>query len=375
MSVVSASFSCRGHEKRIGVATTAADDASSKAAMMQAMLTMQTMILQRQQHSEDDLGCNLTIQRSGGNEKKRCLQAIFGTYSSGAPSLRRARAIQDDTAGSRVGSVEPPRTPSMDTQGSRVGSVEAPRTPSMNPQIALERTPSAASLLELMDADRPPPPLPPPLAPPVPPALPHPLALALPAPQTTPQSPIRAPQTQPEEEAVVPEVYTPQGNAKHAADMFDAFLARTSEKAELKKKEAAEKRWIEKQARALAAKAAAQAAKYEAVAMKVANKQAITDEEIAALKPAKEPEKEPAEPAKIKDASAEVASGCTKLSINHPQRVQRGISHEKSREQFLVRVPGFKSRAFIYKKTHWNAYASFQQAKDAAEAFFQSNAT
>ena len=180
---------------------------------------------------------------------------------------------------------------------------------------------------------------------------------------------------------MVPQDYTPEGNAKHSTDMFDAFLARTSEKADLKKKEAAEKRQIEKQAKALvdkeaaqAAKEAARAAKRETIAMKVANKQAITDEEIAALKPAEEPEKELAKkPAKIKDASAHVACGNTKLPVT--KKVRCRVDHEKTMQQFLVRVPGMKSKAFVYKKTHWNAYASLKLAKDAAEAYFQSKAT
>ena len=394
MSLVSAAFSCRGHEKRVGVATTAADaqDASSEAAMMQAMLMMQTMILQGgmqgRQDSEDDLGCNITIEKPGGNQKKRCLQAMFGNHSSGRPSLRRASTINDDTTASRAGSVEAPHTPSMNPQT----ALEL-QTPSMKPQIA------AAPLMDLADADRPPPPSPTPLALPPPPAVPPPLAPALPAPhaQTTLQIPIAppliAPQTQPVEQAEVADVYTPQGHAKHSSDMFDAFVARSTEKADVKKKEAAEKRQAEKQAKALAAKEASQAAKYQALAMKVASKQVITDKEIAALQLAKEPEpakelplalvakdvlknpgkKAAKKPAKIKDASARVASGSPKSPVTVPTKVK--VDHEKSREQFLVRVPGMKSEAFIYKKTHSKAYDSLQQAKDAAEAFYQSKAT
>ena len=394
MSLVSAAFSCRGHEKRVGVATTAADakDASSKADMMQAMLMMQTMILQGgmqgRQDSEDDLGCNITIEKPGGNQKKRCIQAMFGNHSSGRPSLRRASTINDDTTASRAGSVEAPRTPSRNPQT----ALEL-QTPSMTPQIA------AAPLMDLADADRPPPPSPTPLALPPPPAVPPPLAPALPAPhaQTTLQIPIAppliAPQTQPVEQAEVADVYTPQGHAKHSSDMFDAFVARSTEKADVKKKEGAEKRQAEKQAKALAAKEASQAAKYQALAMKVASRQVITDKEIAALQLAKEPEpakelplalvakdvlknpgKKPAKkPAKIKDASARVASGSPKSPVTVPKKVK--VDHERSREQFLVRVPGMKSEAFIYKKTHSKAYDSLQQAKDAAEAFYQSKAT
>ena len=153
MSLVSAAFSCRGHEKRVGVATTAADakDASSKADMMQAILMMQTMFLQGgmqgRQDSEDDLGCNITIERPGGNQKKRCIQAMFGNHSSGRPSLRRASTIKDDTTASPAGSVEAPRTPSRNPQT----ALEL-QTPSMKPQTA------AASMIDLADADLPPPP-------------------------------------------------------------------------------------------------------------------------------------------------------------------------------------------------------------------------
>ena len=158
MSLVSAAFSCRGHEKRVGVATTAVDakDASSKADMMQAILMMQTMFLQGgmqgRQDSEDDLGCNITMERPGGNQKKRCIQAMFGNHSSGRPSLRRASTIKDDTTASRAGSVEAPRTPSRNPQT----ALEL-QTPSMKPQTA------AASMIDLADADLPPPPSPPPL--------------------------------------------------------------------------------------------------------------------------------------------------------------------------------------------------------------------
>ena len=176
--------------------------------------------------------------------------------------------------------------------------------------------------------------------------------------------------------------------------MFEAFLERSTEKADVKKKEAAEKRQAAQQAKAKAAKEASQAAKYQAIAMKVASKQVITEKEIAALQLAKEPAKEPAKeleknpakeleknpakkpakkPAKIKHASALVASGSPKSPVTVPKKVK--VDHEKSREQFLVRVPGMKSEAFIYKKTHSKAYDSLQQAKDAAEAFYQSKAT